>query len=621
MKKFVTMLLAVVLALGCTGLVACGGNEETNELHVSIASEPDTLDPALNSAVDGATMALHLFSGLVKYDATGKLVADCAKELPEGTLNEDGTTTYVFELKDGMKWSNGDALKASDFEFSWKRAASTTLAADYSYMFDVIKGFGGDDVDGLAPIAVAADDTANTLTVTLNVDVPYFFELCAFPTYLPVHKATVANESWATDPATYVCNGAYTITTWDHNSQIILEKNANYHGANEVTMDKIVFHLSDDASNMLANYKNGSWLMIDDVPTDEMAALKEEYGDDAEDASKKGEYRVEGQLGTYYINFNINLDLLPEGYTIPAGETKLSMNAKVKSALGLLIDRQYICDEIGQAGQLPASSFVAKGLTDFDGNEFYLNANKEAGNDYVGYYDASKDAVEGNIASAVAFLKTIYAFDDATGKFTNFPRFTYLYNTNDGHKAIAEYFQSALKVYGIEIDCTNQEWNTFLDTRKVGDYGVARNGWLGDYNDPISFLDMWLTASGNNDVQFGKAPTDDQLDSGKYFDASACAEYSISCAELGGKYTGAEYNVTNGTWQETYDVLIGAIKTESDMNIRFKLMHIAEDLLMSTGNILPVYYYTDIFMIDNAVSGFFSSPLGYKYFMYTTINK
>ncbi len=620
MKKFVTMLLAVVLALGCTGLVACGGNDDKNELHVCIASEPDTLDPALNSAVDGATMAIHLFSGLIKYDATGKLVADCAKELPTGTLNADGTTTYVFELRDGMKWSNGDALKASDFEYSWKRAASTALAADYGYMFDVIKGYGEDDVDGLAPLAVAADDTANTLTVTLNVDVPYFFELCAFPTYLPVHKATVANESWATSPETYVNNGAYTITKWDHDSQIILEKNENYFDADKITMEKIVFHLSDDAANMLANYKNGSWLFIDDVPTDEMAALNAAYGADA-DTADKNEYRVEGQLGTYYINFNINLDLLPADYTIPAGETRLSMNAKVKSALGLLIDRQYICDEIGQAGQLPASSFVAKGLTDADGNEFYLNANKAAGNDYVGYYDASAEAVVANAAAAVDFLKTIYAYDDATNKFTNFPRFTYLYNTNDGHKAIAEYFQQALAVYGIAIDCTNQEWNTFLDTRKNGDYGVARNGWLGDYNDPISFLDMWLTASGNNDVQFGKAPTADQLESGKYFDASACAEYSISCAELGGKYEGAEYNVTNGTWAETYDVLIGAIKTESDPTIRFALMHMAEDLLMSTGNILPVYYYTDIFMIDNSVSGFFSSPLGYKYFMYTTINK
>ena len=154
------------------------------------------------------------------------------------------------------------------------------------------------------------------------------------------------------------------------------------------------------------------------------------------------------------------------------------------------------------------------------------------------------------------------------------------------------------------MNLENQEWATFLETRKKGDYSVARNGWLGDYNDPISFLDMWLTNSGNNDVQFGK---------GANADVKA---YSIDLTDLG-----YETKVENGTWAETYDVIVGDIKTCTDTKTRYELMHRAEDLLMSTGCICPIYYYTDIYMIDDSVSGFFSSPLGYKFFMYAKVNK
>ena len=152
------------------------------------------------------------------------------------------------------------------------------------------------------------------------------------------------------------------------------------------------------------------------------------------------------------------------------------------------------------------------------------------------------------------------------------------------------------------MNLENQEWNTFLETRKNGDYSIARNGWLGDFNDPISFLDMWITASGNNDVQFGK---------GAHKDAKI---YSMDLTSLG-----YDVKVENGTWAETYDVIISLIKTCKDKDTRCALMHIAEDLLMSTGAITPLYFYTDIYMISDKVSGFFSSPLGYKYFMYTTI--
>lgn len=274
-------------------------NGSGDTISVSLASEPDTIDPALNSAVDGATLTSHLFSGLAKWDQdeSGTLVitADCATELPEPVANDDGTVTYTYTLKDGLKWSDGKDLTAADFEFAWKRAASTELGADYGYMFEQVKGY----PDELAVTAV--DDV--TLEVTLNNPVAYWNELLAFPTYFPVREDVVANEAWATDPSTYVSNGAYKMTGWEHNSLITLTKNENYHDADEVTMDEIKFFLSDDANNMLTNFKNGTWQLIDDVPTNEIATLKTEYPD---------EFVVAGQIGTYYVCWNINEPLLPE---------------------------------------------------------------------------------------------------------------------------------------------------------------------------------------------------------------------------------------------------------------------------------------------------------------------
>ena len=278
-----------------------------DSLSVCLASEPDTLDPALNSAVDGASMLVHLFAGLAKWeqaaDGTLSVVADCATELPEGKVNDDGTVTYTYTLKDGLKWSDGQALTAGDFEFAWKRAASNALAADYGYMFDVIKGFGTEaetDTTAVNLAVKALDD--KTLEVTLNNAVSYWNELIAFPTYFPVRKDVVENEAWATDPSTYICNGAYTISAWDHNSVITLTKNAAYHDAAKVTMNEIKCYLSDDANNMLTNFKNGDWALIDDVPTNEIAALKKDY---------PNEFVVAGQIGTYYVCWNVNESLLP----------------------------------------------------------------------------------------------------------------------------------------------------------------------------------------------------------------------------------------------------------------------------------------------------------------------
>ena len=608
-KVIATGLACAMLATGCGGTASSGGSTSSGgssggaqEISVCLASEPATLDPALNSAVDGATLCAHLFSGLAKWDMSSsgsiEIVPDLATELPEGVENPDGSVTYTYTLRDGAKWSDGKDVTANDFVFAWNRAASPALAADYCYMLEIVKGYedmwaeddAGNLVDPNAKLAVTAKDD-KTLEVTLNNAISYWNELLAFPSYYPVREDVVSNESWATDPSTYVSNGAYKMTGWEHNSVITIEKNANYVDADKITMDKINFYLSDDANNMLTNFENGSWQLIDDVPTNEMANLKTKY---------PNEYTVTGQLGTYYVCWNINTELLPAGSTL-TGADKAKAEAEIRRAMALIIDRNYIVENIAQGGQVPASSFVAMGLTDADGSQFYQNAGNNSG--YPGYYNVSADAYQDNWNSAIETLKKYYTYDEASGKFTDMPSMVYLYNTSEGHKAIAENIQGIFGSVGCDMSLENQEWNTFLDTRKNGDYTIARNGWLADFNDPISFLDMWTTNSGNNDVQFGKGANAD------------VAAYSIDCTDIG-----VDLKVENGTWAQTYDPLLSQIKSCTDETTRYKLMHKAEDMLMETGCLTPIYFYTDIYMLSSNVSGFFSNPLGYKYFMYCKVS-
>lgn len=622
MKKFVALVLALTMSVSMfacsskdtTGDTANNGSTTTTPenggdtttatdgsvLSVCLASEPDSIDPALNSTVDGATMIAHLFSGLAtwKQDESGKLVIapDAAEELVEGVPNEDGTITYTYTLRDGLTWSDGEPVTAGDFVFAWNRAASVDLAADYGYMFEVVDGYadiwetdeGGNFVNPDATLNVQAPDD-KTLVVTLSTPVSYWNELLAFPTYYPVREDVVADESWATDPSTYVSNGAYSLTGWEHNSVITLTKNEHYVDADKVTMPQIDFYLSDDSNNMLTNFENGSWQLIDQVPNNEMANLAANYPD---------EYFVEGQIGTYYVCWNINEDILPEGSGLTGVEAE-NAKAEIRNAISLLFDRNYIVESVAQGGQVPASSFVAMGITNADGSQFYETA---GGNDYPGYFDVSAEAYTSNWDTAMETLKKYYDFDESTGMFTNFPSMTYLYNTDDSHKAIGEYLSGVLAGVGITLNLENQEWNTFLNTRKDGGYSIARNGWLADYNDPISFLDMWTSGSGNNDVQYGKG------------DHAAVAGYSLDLTPYG-----IDYKVENATWAETYDVLISEIKSCTDNNTRYDLMHLAEDMIMETGCIVPLYFYTDIYMLDSSVKGFYSNPLGYKYFMYCTI--
>lgn len=273
--------------------------------------------------------------------------------------------------------------------------------------------------------------------------------------------------------------------------------------------------------------------------------------------------------------------------------------AEIRKAISLLFDRTYICEQIAQADQIPASTFVCQGVGEPDGSDFMQNAGRGNG---TGYYDVGQEALAANFEEAVDVLKKYYTYDEASGMFTDFPTMTYLYNTSEAHKAIGEYLQSTLAGIGITMNMENQEWATFLNTRKAGNYSIARNGWIMDYTDPICMLDMWTSGSGNNDVQYGKGAHAD------------LAMYSLDLTPWG-----YDTKVENGTWAETFDVLIDTINKCSDQPKRFEMMHLAEDILMDTGCLCPLYYYTNPYLLNKDVEGFYVTPLGFAHFEKTTV--
>ena len=449
----------------------------SDTLRLNLASEPAFLDPALNSSVDGACLAANSFSGLYTYNADGVCVPACAESY---TVSEDGLT-YTVTLKKDLKWSDGSDLTAADFEYAWKRAASETTAADYGYMFSGFDGYPNE------LNVTAKDDT--TLEFVLTAPCAYMEDLMAFPTFYPVKKEAVeANPDWETTPggwcseAGFVSNGAYVCTGWDHDVSMTYEKNPYWYDADKVTVEKLEFMLSADDTAIYAAYKAGDIDFADSVPTDEVAALLD-----------NPEFHIVDELGTYYVAFNAKSKIF-EGKTPEQA-------ACMRLAFSLLIDRDYICENIGQTGQIPANSFIPLGMADGNGGVYKSDA-------ATGYFDAYaiNNDPEGTTALAREMLEAAgYQFGDDGKLSPETPiQLEYLTNETSGHVAIAESIQQDLAAVGIELSIQVQDWNVFLEERKAGNFDFAREGWIADFNDPINMLEMWITDSGNNDCQFGR---------------------------------------------------------------------------------------------------------------------
>ena len=552
------------------GLAACGGSKSgstatsgtassagsstgsvsTAGFTVQYGSNPETLDPALNSAVDGGNTIITVFETLLIINENNEAVPGQAESW---TTSEDGLT-WTFTMRDGLKWSDGTDLNAKDFEYSFKRMADPDTAAPYAETcLGMIDGFeeaaGFPDADGnptvepnLDALNVKASDDGKTLTIVLAYPCSYFDKIVAFAAMSPVQKATVeANgDAWCTSPDTYVCNGPFMITEWTPSERIVLTKNPNYVGgwdSSKIVSESITLLLLEDSSASFAAYNSGEAQLIKDVPTDEIPSLTK-----AEDG---GDFYVDTILGTYYVSLNLKRDAFKD--------------AKVRRALSLAIDRDYVANTIMQGTFSTADSIVGPGIVDENGY-FHDNGNAP-------YISADYEA---NLAEAKKLLADA-GYPNGEG----YP--TLEYSTNDAgyHVPLAEYLQQAWSDLGITLTISKMEWSSFTAARRAGEYDVARNGWVMDYNDPSNMLDLFCSGNGNND----------------------------------GKYSNPEF-----------DAAIEASRV-ADVSEHFAQLHKAEDILMEDTGCLPIAYYNDYWLQSPALKGTWHSPYGYWYLQYGYIEE
>ena len=553
------------------GLAACGGSKSgstatsgtassaagsstgsinTAGFTVQYGSNPETLDPALNSAVDGGNTVITVFETLLIINENNEAVPGQAESW---TTSEDGLT-WTFTMRDGLKWSDGTELNAKDFEYSFKRMANPDTAAPYAETcLGMIDGFeeaaGFPDKDGnptvepnLDALNVKASDDGKTLTIVLGYPCSYFDKIAAFAAMSPVQKATVeANgDAWCTSPDTYVCNGPYMITEWTPSERIVLTKNPNYVGGwdnSKIVSDSITLLLLEDSSASYAAYNSGEAVLIKDVPTDEIPSLTK-----AEDG---GDFYVDTILGTYYVSLNLKRDAFQD--------------VKVRKALNLAIDRDYVANTIMQGTYTTADSIVGPGIVDENGY-FHDNGNAP-------YISADYEA---NLAEAKKLLEEA-GYPNGEG----FPTIEYSCNDAGYHVPLAEYLQQAWGDLGITLTISKMEWSSFTAARRAGEYDVARNGWVMDYNDPSNMLDLFCSGNGNND----------------------------------GKYSNPEF-----------DAAIEASRV-ADVTEHFAQLHKAEDILMEDNGCLPIAYYNDYWLQSPALKGTWHSPYGYWYLQYGYIEE
>ena len=555
-KRILPLLLTAAMVAGLAGCgssaakettAASDNNQTTAEsteagsttgekiLKVQVGPDPETVDPALNSAVDGGNMILHAFEGLLTLDENGQLKEGQAESWE---TSEDGLT-WTFHLRDGLKWSDGTDLTAKDFVYSWQRVCDPNVAAPYAEtVLGMVKGYDEAIAGDITKLDVQAPDE-KTVVVNLANPCSYFGELAAFATLNPVQQATVeANgDAWATSADTYISNGPFMMTEWVPGSHITFSKNPNYWNAEAIKLDKLEFELIEDPNAAYSAYPSGEVDMIKDVPTEEIPSLQ---GND--------DFHVDPIIGTYYVSLNLQKEYFQD--------------ARVRKALSLAIDRNYVANTLMQGTYSPASAIVGPGWLDTDGSSFAENAN--GGTPYI-----DNDNFDANLEEAKKLLEEA-GYPNGEG----FPQIEYTTNDAGYHKVVAEYLQQAWAAIGIDLKVNIVEWASFTPMRRNGEFDVARNGWVGDYTDPSNILELFCTTNGNND----------------------------------GKYTNADF-----------DAAIEDSRATTDAATRSADLHKAEDTLMNDAGCIPIAYYNDFWLQSSKITGSWHSSNGFWYFMYADI--
>ena len=537
MKKRLVLLLSLVLSVSLV-LSACGskskdestGNKDSDTakkvsqvLRVNINTEPFSLNPGLaNDSTSGAVLR-QTFDGLTRIDKDGKpQLAMAASYETSADLK-----TYTFKIRDDAKWSNGDPVTAQDFVYAWKWALDPAHESQYAYQLYYVKG--AEAANGgkgsLDDVGVKAIDD-KTLEVQLVNPTPYFLELASFYTYYPVDsKVAQANDKWYTDAGdSYVSNGPFVMTEWSHKDKIVLEKNPNYYDKDAVKLDKIEMYMINDPNTELQMYNNDEldWAgsPTGTLPTDVMPQLQQ-----------SGKLNVQAIAGTYWYKFNT--------------EKPPFNNVNIRKAFTYAINRKAIVENITQGGQIPAMAIVPPSM--FPDNE-------------KGYF------TDNDTAKAKEYLQK--GLEELGLKdVSELPPITLSYNTSEAHGKIAQAIQDMWKnTLGINVKLENEEWAVYITKLHEGNYQIGRMGWLGDFNDPINFLELYKDKKGGN-------------------------------------------NDTN--WENPkFKDLLNQSATEADPAKRTELLKQAEAVFMEDMPVAPIYFYTNTWLQKDNLKDVVVSGLG-----------
>ena len=508
-RRWSIALLAALL-LGAASAHAAG-----NTLQRGNGAEPETLDVHRSSGVPAANIQRDLFEGLVAEAADGSHIPGVAEIW---TLSDDGKV-YTFHLRKNAQWSNGDPVTAHDFAFALRRGVDPAVGSNYAFILwpivnaeDITKG----RIEELDRLGVEAVD-AHTLKVTLKAPTPYFIGLLTHHQAYPLHRKTLERhgDKW-TRAGNLVSNGAYRLAEWVPQSHIRLERNAHYWDAANVRIEAVVFHPTEDESTEVKRFRSGELDVTDDVPTDQIAWVEKNLAE---------QFRNTAYLGTYY--YALNLTRAP-----------FRDRPGLRNALAMTIDREILTGKVTKGGEIPAYAWVPPGVNRYAGAK-------------VPWKGLSK-------AGRLARARELYA---EAGYSREVPlKVQILYNTSDNHKriaiAIAGMWKQAL---GVKTELFNQEWKVYLATRRARQFQVLRAGWIGDYNDANTFLEL--------------------------------LKGDVGAMNPAG-YVNPEY-----------DAVMRKAEKETDLEVRAQLMQKAESLLLKDLPIIPIYHYTTQHLVSPRVKG------------------
>ncbi|MBA2663753.1 MAG: peptide ABC transporter substrate-binding protein [Bradymonadaceae bacterium] len=490
---------------------------QTKMFTFALSADPQTLDPAKMSGSPEGRIAFNIFEGLLMPGPTSEGLSDPKDLVVPGVaesfeVSEDGKV-YTFKLRSNAKWSNGEPLVAEDFVRSWRRVLEPGFPGDYAQILWVIaggeayaKGTGKWDAVG-----VKAPDP-HTLEVTLVNPTPYFPELVAFYTFFPTPAATIEKhgDAW-TRPANIVTNGPYNLASYREQQEIMLEASEHYWDKDNVKLKQARVRIITDINAVVNAYRTGElhWSGTG-LPVAQITGLL-----------AHPDYVKEPMLGIYYYRINVSDPKSPLA------------DVRIRQALALAIDRDSLVDETLNGLYIKAESFVPPGMPGYE----------------------NKTTTAYNVQKARQLMSDA-GFAEGKG----FPRVQLLYNTDENHKLVAESVQDMWKRnLGIDAELVNKEWKTYLQDVSAIQYEIARAGWIGDYNDPMTFLDLFVTDNGNNNT---------------------------------------------GWSDKAYDTLIAQAQAEVDTAKRTALLQQAEAILMERGPVIPIYYYTNNILVSRFIEGF-----------------